>query len=225
MEFWWVLDVCRCGTGPILKWGGSARQIAQPWAILRKCVVLRWHGIVCPLVVIFLGLRAFVLNSSAERPAPSGCRVYRRPQSRWGFHTTAREPKSAHLRVPAFNHTTKFQRNDPQERRKKENCGGRGKKRAKFWAVRRKGVRRRGSGGGVRVGGESGERPNFGRTHENFEHTPHRQKTQHKGGPSQGGPWPKKQDMSNKLSRRAAPLAKVFWVQGWFANFWAQNGL
>ena len=35
-----------------------------------------------------------------------------------GFHTTAREPNSAHLRVPAFNHTTKIQRNDPQERKK-----------------------------------------------------------------------------------------------------------
>ena len=35
-----------------------------------------------------------------------------------GFHTTAREPRRAHLRVPAFNHTTKIQRNDPQERKK-----------------------------------------------------------------------------------------------------------
>ena len=35
-----------------------------------------------------------------------------------------------------------------------------------------------------------------------------------KGGPSQRSPWPIKQDMSNKLSRRAAPLAKVFWDQG-----------
>ena len=99
-------------------------------------------------------------------------------------------------------------------------------------AVRRRGVRRRGVGGGS-GGGESGERPNLGRTHENFEHTAptHHNTTQHnttttthhttqggsrrvvlgKGGPSQGGPWPKKQDMSNKLSRRAAPLAKVFW--------------
>ena len=31
--------------------------------------------------------------------------------------------------------------------------------------------------------------------------------------------------MSYKLSRRAAPLAKVFWGQGWFAKVWAQNGL
>ena len=44
-----------------------------------------------------------------------------------------------------------------------------------------------------------------------------------KGGPSQAGPWPKKQDASNKLSRRAAPLAKVFWGQGWFPKVWAQK--
>ena len=81
-------------------------------------------------------------------------------------------------------------------------------------------------------GGESGERPNFGRTHEKFEHTPHRHTTTRhthtttgdpaqvldKGGPSQGGPWPRKQDMSNKLSRRAAPLAKVFNAQVWAKN-------
>ena len=35
-----------------------------------------------------------------------------------GFHTTAREPKRAHLRVPVFNNTTKISRNDLQERKK-----------------------------------------------------------------------------------------------------------
>ena len=40
-----------------------------------------------------------------------------------GLHTTAREPKRAHFRAPAFKNT-KIQR----KRRKKENCGGRGKK-------------------------------------------------------------------------------------------------
>ena len=65
-----------------------------------------------------------------------------------GFHTTAREPKRAHLRVPVFKNTTKIQRKGPtREGEKNKNCGGRGKKRAKFWAVRRRGVRRRGSGG------------------------------------------------------------------------------
>ena len=33
-----------------------------------------------------------------------------------GFHTTARGPKRAHLRVPEFKNTTKIQREDPQER-------------------------------------------------------------------------------------------------------------
>ena len=62
-----------------------------------------------------------------------------------GFHTTAREPKRAHLRVPVFKNTTKIQRKGPtREGEKNKNCGGRGKKRAKFWAVRR-----RGSGGGA----------------------------------------------------------------------------
>ena len=48
-------------------------------------------------------------------------------------HTTAREPKRAHLRVPAFNHTTKIQRNDPQERKKMKIVAGEEKKNAKFW--------------------------------------------------------------------------------------------
>ena len=113
-----------------------------------------------------------------------------------GFHTIARETKSAHWRVPAFNHTTKIQRNDPQERKKERKWEGgeRKKKRAKFWAVRRRGVQRRGR--------SQGERPNFGRTHENLEHTPHRHTTpQHstthrvvlgKGVPRKGVHGPKK---------------------------------
>ena len=32
-----------------------------------------------------------------------------------GFHTTAREPKRAHLRAPVFKNTTKIQRENPQE--------------------------------------------------------------------------------------------------------------
>ena len=45
-----------------------------------------------------------------------------------GFHTTAREPKRAHLRVPAFKNTTKIQREDPQRERERK------KKRAKMGA-------------------------------------------------------------------------------------------
>ena len=45
-----------------------------------------------------------------------------------GFHTTAREPKRAYLRVPALKNTTKIQREDPQ----------RDTKRAKWWRDRGK---------------------------------------------------------------------------------------
>ena len=52
-----------------------------------------------------------------------------------GFHTTAREPKRAHFRVPTFGNTTKIP--------KSENGVGEGRKRAKFWAFRRRGVQQR----------------------------------------------------------------------------------
>ena len=60
-----------------------------------------------------------------------------------GFHTTAREPK----RAPRSSKTPpKFNEKDQQEREKRmKTVAGEGKKRAKFWAVRRRGgVRRRG---------------------------------------------------------------------------------
>ena len=50
-----------------------------------------------------------------------------------GFHTTAREPKRAHLRVPVFKNTTKIQRKGPtREGEKNKNCGGRGKKKSEI---------------------------------------------------------------------------------------------
>ena len=46
-----------------------------------------------------------------------------------GFHTTAREPKRAHFRVPALRNTTKIPREDPQRGKKRTKMGsGRGKK-------------------------------------------------------------------------------------------------
>ena len=55
-------------------------------------------------------------------------------------HTTAREPKRADLRVPASKNTTKIQREDSQREKKSKNGSGKGeKKRAKFWAVWRRG--------------------------------------------------------------------------------------
>ena len=51
-----------------------------------------------------------------------------------GLHTTAREPKRAHFRVPAFKNTTKIPREDTRETQKERNGGGKEKKSAKFWA-------------------------------------------------------------------------------------------
>ncbi len=62
----------------------------------------------------------------------SGCRVKpRRPQSRRGFTRQPENSKRAHLRVPAFNHTTKIPREDTQ----------RDTKRAKWWREREKKAR------------------------------------------------------------------------------------
>ena len=64
-----------------------------------------------------------------------------------GFHTTDREPKRAHWRVPAFKHTTKNPREDSQ--REKERKGSeRGKKERNFGRSGRSAVPGRGSGGG-----------------------------------------------------------------------------
>ena len=62
-----------------------------------------------------------------------------------GFHTTAREPKRAHFRVPAFKNTTKIQREDTQ----------RDTERAKRWREREEKKRNFGrpSGGGSSGGG------------------------------------------------------------------------
>ena len=68
-----------------------------------------------------------------------------------GLHTTAREPKRAYSRVPAFKNTTKIQQKDPQEReeRKKFPAGEKKKTRNFGWsgggpeegALPRRGVR------------------------------------------------------------------------------------
>ena len=55
------------------------------------------------------------------------------------------EPKRAHLRVLAFKNTTKIQREDTQRDTKRAKMvAGKGRKRAKFWAVRRRGVQWKG---------------------------------------------------------------------------------
>ena len=58
----------------------------------------------------------------------------------------------------------KFNERTSERGRKKENCGGRGKKERNVG---------RSWGGRIRRRGGPGEQPNLGRTHENLEHTPH----------------------------------------------------
>ena len=91
-----------------------------------------------------------------EAPGPSNVRVWssrvvvcepRRPGlvGPPGFHTTARELQTCTFEGPGLQkHHQNSTKKTKREGKKNKNCGGRGKKRAKFWAVRRRGVRRRG---------------------------------------------------------------------------------
>ena len=67
-----------------------------------------------------------------------------------GFHTTVREPKRAHLRVPVFKNTTKIQREDTQRGKKRTNfAAGEGKKKERnFGRSRGRGPREGGPGKG-----------------------------------------------------------------------------
>ena len=68
----------------------------------------------------------------------------------------APKPKRAHIRAPALQTPPKFNGTTPKRRRK--NCGGRGKKkRAEIL--------------GGPAEGSRGERPNLGRTHKNFSYS------------------------------------------------------
>ena len=49
-----------------------------------------------------------------------------------GFHTTARDPKRAHFRVPAFKTPPKFNEKTPRETQKERNGGGKGKKKSEI---------------------------------------------------------------------------------------------
>ena len=92
-----------------------------------------------------------------------------------GFHMTVREPKRAHLRVPIFTktHQNSTRRHKVREK-KNEIVAAERKKRAKFWAVRRrvqrKGVRRR-------EGPAQGRNQRVQNNHTNTQHTTHNNNT------------------------------------------------
>ena len=122
-------------------------------------------------ILFSLSCWSFPLNFGGvfEAPGPSNVRVWRsrpvvceprRPSlvGPPGFHTTAREPKRAHLSAPVFKNTTKIQREDlPEREETKKFSVGEGKKERNFGR----------SGEGRSGGGGPGERP------KNLEHTHH----------------------------------------------------
>ena len=95
--------------------GVKFQQFVPPlrkWPVVFCCVLL--CSVVCCCVLLVL-----------DPPVPP---------LRWTtLHTTAREPKRACLRAPAFKNTTKIQREDSQRQTKRTKWQWeRGKKRAKF---------------------------------------------------------------------------------------------
>ena len=164
----------RCGSR---KWGG-----VHPWNFVRL-----WSRFfsVCKLLVIGFS-EVLREGKSIVKLLLTFCKSHR------GF---TRQPVSpyVHSWYRPLQTQPKFHEKTPTERKKERK-----------WEQERK---KRGEILGGPAEGSQGERPNLGRTHENFEHTPHQHTTttQHnnnrgiphkvvlgKGGPSQGGPWPKK---------------------------------
>ena len=101
--------------------------------------------------------------------------------------------KRAHLRVPAFKNTTKNStRRHPERQKKNENAAGKGKT-AKFWAVRRREVRRRVSG----AGGSKGVQTNQNHNNTN---------TARSGGrPNPEEVWPRREERRLKGSGPVSP--------------------
>ena len=107
----------------------SRPHLAKP-----DLAILIWPHLAKPNLAIFF----FGGGPKGWGPEGLGARL-----AAWGppgLHTTAREPKRAHLSAPAFKNTTKIQREDPPEREERMRFPvGERKKRAKFWAVQGKG--------------------------------------------------------------------------------------
>ena len=81
------------------------------------------------------------------------------------------------------------------------------------------------SGEGVRRRGSQGERPNLGRTDENFEHTPHRHTHNTTGDPAQGGlgqeslarrSMAQKSRHEQQIVPKSSPIGESF--------FWVKDG-
>ena len=98
-----------------------------------------------------------VQNASVCTVRTSPCAPGNRPACRRppGFHTTTRELQTCTFKGPGLQKHHQNSTRRPQRERKRAKMGaGEGKKSAKFWAVQRRGVRRRVvQGGGPGAGG------------------------------------------------------------------------
>ena len=68
----------------------------------------------------------------------------------WGRRGFTRQPESPNVHISGFRRSKHHQnstRRHPERHRKSKTVAGKGRKRAKFWAVRRRGVQWRGGGG------------------------------------------------------------------------------
>ena len=118
------------------------------------------------------GILVFLKRRGRQMCMFSGCRVKpRRPPSRRGFTQQPENSKCAHFRDPALQTPPKFHERTPKREKERKLWRERKKKKAKFWAVRRRGgpVEGRSRGGGVP--GRGGEHPNLEPTHRHTHRT------------------------------------------------------
>ena len=124
---------------------------------------------------------------------PQGWGSPKAPKPRRGFTRTTREPKRAHLRVLAFQNTTKIQREDTQ----------RGKKRTNFAAGEEKSEILGGPGEGRSWEGRS----RGGRSEPNLEtNTPHTQHTTHNTTPHHTPHTTRQQSVLAKVGHNSETL-------------------
>ena len=100
----------------------------------------------------------------------------------WGRRGFTRQPESPNVHIQGFGlqkHHQNSKRRHPERHKKSETVAGKGRKRAKFWAVRRRGVRRR---WGPAEGGPGKSKPatTTTPTQQNNTTTQHNTKQQHK---------------------------------------------
>ena len=129
------------------------------FVLLCCCVVVL---LCCCVVVLFCA----VFGRTPPPPAGHPPKISPTRPGRRGSHTTARELQTCTFVRPGASNTTKIPRKRPKEREKRmKNCGGRGKKSAKFWAPTVRAPTLRGRGPTLRALTFSGFGPHLSGPH------------------------------------------------------------